>query len=86
MAQVHGLDRITVDAGRCFGKPCIRNLRIPVHSLLSYMAGGMTEAQILDEWPELEPEDIRQALTYAAWATADVPRSLRCRIGRGSLT
>jgi uncharacterized protein (DUF433 family) len=71
MARLRDLDRITVDPRRCFGKPCIRNLRIPVHSLLSYLAGGMTEAEILREWPELESEDIRQALTYAAWATAE---------------
>ena len=80
MTHVHGLDRITVNPERCFGKPCVRNLRMPVHSLLSYMAGGMTEAEILKEWPELEPGDIRQALAYAAWATADVAPSLPCRI------
>ena len=59
-------DRITFDPERCFGKACIRGLRMPVSSLLSYLASGMTEAEILDEWPELEAEDIRQALAYAA--------------------
>ena len=71
MARLQKFDRITVNSGRCFGKPCIRQLRLPVHSLLSYLAGGMTEADILKEWPELEREDIRQALAYAAWATAE---------------
>jgi uncharacterized protein (DUF433 family) len=71
MTQLQKFDRITVDPARCFGKPCIRELRLPVHSLLSYLAGGMTEAQVLAEWPELEAEDIRQALAFAAWATAE---------------
>ena len=71
MLRLRHLDRITVDPARCFGRPCIRNLRMPVHSLLSYLAGGMTEADMLREWPELEPDDIRQALAYAAWTTSD---------------
>ena len=71
MTQLRHLDRITIDPARCFGKPCIRDLRMPVHSILSYLAGGMGEAEILAEWPELEPEDIRQALAYAAWATSE---------------
>jgi uncharacterized protein (DUF433 family) len=61
-------DRITIDPEKCFGKPCIRGLRIPVTSVLSYLASGMTTEGILAEWPELETEDIRQALGYAAWA------------------
>ena len=71
MTQLTNFDRITVDPARCFGKPCIRDLRMPVHSILSYLAGGMSEADVLREWPELEPEDIRQALAFAAWATSD---------------
>jgi uncharacterized protein (DUF433 family) len=61
-------DRITIDPARCFGKPTIRGLRLPVASILSYLGSGMTVEQILDEWPELEREDIHQALAYAAWA------------------
>jgi len=61
-------DRITLDPGKCFGKPCIRGLRIPVASILSYLSSGMTVDDILKEWPELEREDIYQALGYAAWA------------------
>ena len=62
-------NRITLDADKCFGKPCIRGLRIPVASILSYLSSGMTVEEILMEWPELEREDINQALGYAAWAT-----------------
>ena len=70
MATTHYLfDRITLDPERCFGKPCIRGLRMPVTSLLAHLASGMTIAELLAEWPELEEEDIRQAFGYAAWAT-----------------
>lgn len=58
--------RITVDPAKCFGKPCVRGLRMPVSSILSYMSSGMTVEDILRQWPELEAEDIYQALGYAA--------------------
>jgi uncharacterized protein (DUF433 family) len=61
-------NRITLDPDKCFGKPCIRGLRMPVASILSYLASGMTIDEILREWPELEREDIQQALAYASWA------------------
>jgi uncharacterized protein (DUF433 family) len=61
-------NRITLDPAKCFGKPCIRGLRMPVASVLSYLSSGMTMDEILKEWPELELEDIYQALGYAAWA------------------
>jgi len=61
-------NRITLDADKCFGKPCIRGLRMPVASILSYLSSGMTMDEILREWPELEGEDIYQALGYASWA------------------
>ena len=61
-------DRITLDPDKCFGKPCIRGLRMPVASILSYLSSGMTMDEILKEWPDLEPEDIYQALGYASWA------------------
>ncbi len=60
-------DRITIDPEKCFGKPCIRGMRMPVASILSYLSAGMTVDEILREWPELEREDIYQALAYAAW-------------------
>jgi len=61
-------NRITLDPDKCFGKPCIRGLRMPVASILSYLASGMTTDEILLEWPELEREDVQQALAYASWA------------------
>lgn len=60
-------NRITLDPEKCFGKPCIRGLRMPVASVLSYLSSGMTIEEILEEWPELEREDIYQALGYASW-------------------
>lgn len=60
-------DRITINPEVCFGKPCIRGMRIPVASILGYLGSGMSVEQILQEWPELEREDIEQALAYASW-------------------
>lgn len=57
-------DRITIDPNKCFGKPCIRGLRMPVASILSYLSSGMTVEEILEQWPELEVEDIHQAWIY----------------------
>src|SRR3989442_303757 len=65
------LDRITFDPGKCAGKPCVRGLRMTVEALVGYLGAGMTIEEILREWPELEEEDIRQALTYAAWQAGD---------------
>ena len=62
----HQFDRITMDPEKCFGKPCVRGLRMPVASVLAYLSGGMSIDQILKEWPELEREDIYQALGFAA--------------------
>jgi len=60
-------NRITLDAERCFGKACVRGLSMPIASILRYLSSGMTVEEILKEWPELEGEDIYQALGYAAW-------------------
>lgn len=59
-------DRIMVDPAKCAGKPCIRGLRMPVGSILSYLSSGMTVEDILRNWPELELEDIQQACGFAA--------------------
>ena len=64
-------NRITFDPNKCFGKPCIRGLRMPVASVLSYLSSGMTFGDLLNEWPELEQEDIYQALGYAACSTEE---------------
>lgn len=62
----HQFDRITFDPEKCSGKACIRGLRIPVSSILSYLSSGMTTEEILEEWPELTHHDLSQALAYAA--------------------
>lgn len=59
-------NRITINPNKCFGKPCIRDLRMPVASILCHLSSGMTVDDILQEWSELEQEDIYQALGYAA--------------------
>jgi uncharacterized protein (DUF433 family) len=60
--------RITIDPEKCLGKPCLRGLRIPVASILRYLSAGMTVEELLAEFPELEPEDISEALGFAAEA------------------
>lgn len=60
------LDRISIDPGICFGKPCIKGTRIWVSLILDFLASGETEAQILAAYPQLQSEDIRAALAYAA--------------------
>ena len=57
---------ITIESGKRFGKPSIRGLRITVQDILEYLASGMTEAQILKDFPELTTEDIRACLAFAA--------------------
>lgn len=60
-------ERITVDPMVCTGKPCIRGLRFPVSRLLGLLAAGETRDAIVKEYPYLEPEDIDEALRYAAF-------------------
>jgi len=60
------LDRIAVDPAVRFGKPCVRGTRISVGDVLGYLAGGMSEAQILGDFPQLTSDDIRACLAYAA--------------------
>ena len=59
-------ERITIEPGKRSGKPCIRGLRITVYDVLDYLAGGMSEDQILNDFPDLVREDIRAALAFAA--------------------
>lgn len=58
--------RITIEPGKRSGKPCIRGLRITVYDVLDYLAAGMSEDEILSEFPDLEHDDIRAALAFAA--------------------
>jgi len=57
---------ITIEAGKRGGKPCIRGLRITVYDVLEYLASGMSEADILRDFPDLTAEDIRACLSFAA--------------------
>jgi len=58
--------RITAESDKLGGKPCIRGLRFPVSDLLGLLANGVTIAEILEDYPSLEAEDIPAALSYAA--------------------
>jgi len=58
--------RITYNPAQCGGKPCIRGMRIRVSDVLDLYAAGLSPDQILAELPDLEPEDLQAALTYAA--------------------
>ncbi|YAA66692.1 DUF433 domain-containing protein [Methylomonas sp. BW4-1] len=57
---------ITLEPGKRGGKPCIRGLRITVYDVLSWLADGMSEDEILEDYPELETSDIRACLAFAA--------------------
>jgi uncharacterized protein (DUF433 family) len=59
-------ERITIVAEVRGGKPCVRGTRITVYDILEYLAGGMSEDQILTDFPSLKREDIRAALSFAA--------------------
>jgi uncharacterized protein (DUF433 family) len=63
--------RITVNAKQMGGAPCIRGLRIPVATVVGMVAEGMTHAEILDAYPDLKADDIREALQYAAEAVRE---------------
>jgi uncharacterized protein (DUF433 family) len=57
---------ITIEPGKRGGRPCIRGMRVTVYDVLSYLAAGMTEQEILNDFPYLTAEDIRACLSYAA--------------------
>ncbi|HAK88975.1 MAG: hypothetical protein A2077_07185 [Nitrospirae bacterium GWC2_46_6] len=60
------LQRISVDPNICFGKPCIKGTRIWVSLILDFLAGGMTNKEIIEEYPQLTEDDIRAAIAYGA--------------------
>ena len=68
--------RITADPARMAGVPCIRNLRIPVATVVDMVADGMTTAEILTAYPDLEADDVREALRFAAEAVRERELSL----------
>jgi uncharacterized protein (DUF433 family) len=60
------LDRITVNAEQCGGRPCIRGMRIRVSDVLDLLANGLSSEEVLTELPDLEPDDIKASIWYAA--------------------
>jgi uncharacterized protein (DUF433 family) len=68
---MRGLERITFDPQIMAGQACIRGMRIPVSLVVNLVAHGAQVTEIIEEYPDLEPEDIQQALEYAAWLTRE---------------
>ncbi len=68
MPAAHGslLERITIDPDVRFGKPCIRGHRITVQEILEWLSGGASQAQILADYPQLDPDDFLAVYAYAA--------------------
>jgi uncharacterized protein (DUF433 family) len=66
------LQRITLDPAVMGGKPCIRGMRVTVGTIVGLLAAGRTEEEILKAYPYLEKEDLREALAYAAWRSAEI--------------
>ncbi len=66
-----GFDRITFDRKVMAGQACIRGLRIPVSLIVNLVANGMAVDAIVGEYPDLEPEDVRQSLQYVAWLATE---------------
>jgi uncharacterized protein (DUF433 family) len=71
MKDTAPFDRITFEPGKMGGRACIRGMRITVGTIVGLVAEGETTETILGAYPDLEPEDIRQALAYAAWLTRE---------------
>ena len=65
------LKRITVNPAVMTGLPCIRGMRIPVTTILGLLASGAKETEVLAEYPDLEPDDFRACMAYAAWLTRE---------------
>jgi uncharacterized protein (DUF433 family) len=66
------LERITLNPDVMGGKPCIRGLRMTVGTIIGLLASGLTAADILKMYPYLQPEDISEALSYAAWRSEEI--------------
>lgn len=71
MIQLKTLDRITFDRNIMAGKACVRGMRIPVSLIINLVANGQSNEDIIADYPDLELEDIRQSLLYAAWLAQD---------------
>jgi len=70
-SETNTFDRITFDPQIMGGRACIRGIRIPVSVIVSQVAHGAAAAEILADYPDLQPDDIKQALEYAAWLTQE---------------
>jgi len=64
MSELH--ERITINPNQCGGKPCVRGMRIRVTDVLDLLANGLTKEQVIEELPDLEPEDINACIAYAS--------------------
>lgn len=73
------LDRITIDPSVCLGQATIRGMRITVSVILKQLAASMTRAEIIEAYPEIEEEDINQAIRYAAWLCSEQSRTVPTR-------
>ena len=74
---MNALTRITLDPNTMGGKPCIRGLRVTVGTLVGLLAAGRSVQEILAAYPYLEPEDISEALAYAAWRVEEIELPLK---------
>ena len=72
-----GFDRITFDPDVMGGRACLRGMRITVSLVVNLVANGMTTPEIIEAYPYLEPEDVRQALQYAAWLAEETVHPLQ---------
>jgi uncharacterized protein (DUF433 family) len=75
MSRMPTLDRITFDSQIMGGRACIRGMRIPVSVIVKQIAHGASREQVLADYPSLEPEDVQQALEYAAWLSQEEVRT-----------
>jgi uncharacterized protein (DUF433 family) len=66
------LERITFNPGVMGGKPCVRGMRVTVGTIVGLMAAGKTEAEIIDLYPYLESDDVKQSLAYASWRSEEI--------------
>ena len=76
MGAVSGFERITFDPHVMGGRACLRGMRVTVSLLMNLVANGMTMPEIIAAYPYLEPEDVRQALQYAAWLAEETVHPL----------
>ena len=70
------LDRITIKPDLCLGQPTIRGMRITVSVILKMLGSGKSIEEVIEAYPELEAEDVREAIQYAAWLASDQIRAV----------